>query len=95
MSVPENWQVEQVEPMTTIINGKLLFNQKLTKELTMGWRLVSKKMKNFVRRKENFICEACGKKVTGDGYTDHCPACLWGKHRMRKYRVIELVNVGG
>lgn len=37
-------------------------------------------MKNFVRRKEDFICEACGKKVTGDGYTDHCPGCLWGKH---------------
>lgn len=36
MSVPENWQVEQVEPMTTIINGKLLFNQKLTKDIKMG-----------------------------------------------------------
>lgn len=26
------------------------------------------------------MCEVCGVKVTGDGYTDHCPKCLWGKH---------------
>lgn len=32
------------------------------------------------RVKENFVCEMCGAKVTGDGYTDHCPNCLWGKH---------------
>jgi Zn finger protein HypA/HybF involved in hydrogenase expression len=37
-------------------------------------------MKNFVRKKENFECEKCGEKVKGDGYTDHCPKCLWGKH---------------
>lgn len=37
-------------------------------------------MKNFIRKKENFVCEKCGEKVTGDGYTDHCPKCLWGKH---------------
>ncbi|OGL52219.1 hypothetical protein A3K55_00195, partial [Candidatus Shapirobacteria bacterium RBG_13_44_7] len=37
-------------------------------------------MKNFIRKKENFGCEVCGKEVAGDGYTDHCEACLWGKH---------------
>lgn len=37
-------------------------------------------MKNFIRKKENFECENCGEKVVGDGYTDHCPKCLWGKH---------------
>ena len=26
------------------------------------------------------MCGNCGNKVTGDGYTDHCPKCLWGKH---------------
>lgn len=36
--------------------------------------------KNFLRKKEDFVCENCGNKVTGDGYTDHCPKCLWGKH---------------
>lgn len=41
-------------------------------------------MKNFIRKKENFICEHCGEKVAGDGYTDHCPKCLWGKHVDRK-----------
>jgi rubrerythrin len=36
--------------------------------------------KNFIRVKEDFRCENCGYKVKGDGYTDHCPLCLWGKH---------------
>lgn len=42
------------------------------------------KMKNFIRKKEDFVCENCGKKVVGDGYTDHCPECLWGKHVDKK-----------
>ena len=29
---------------------------------------------------EDFICENCGYKVKGDGYTNHCPNCLWSKH---------------
>jgi hypothetical protein len=37
-------------------------------------------MKNFIRVKENFVCDNCGFEMTGDGYTDHCPKCLWGKH---------------
>jgi len=37
-------------------------------------------MKNFIRKIEDFECENCGKKVEGNGYTDHCPKCLWGKH---------------
>jgi len=36
--------------------------------------------KNFIRKKEDFVCKNCGAKVVGDGYTDHCPICLWGKH---------------
>ncbi|RLC34269.1 hypothetical protein DRH14_03365 [Candidatus Shapirobacteria bacterium] len=36
--------------------------------------------RNFVRKKENFVCEVCGFETIGDGYTDHCPKCLWGKH---------------
>jgi len=34
-------------------------------------------MKNVV---EDFVCGNCGEKVIGDGTTDHCPNCLWGKH---------------
>jgi len=34
----------------------------------------------FIRNVENFICEQCGAPVTGTGYTDHCPCCLWSKH---------------
>jgi hypothetical protein len=37
-------------------------------------------MKNFKRVREDFGCENCGEVVKGDGYTDHCPKCLWGKH---------------
>ncbi|MBI3159657.1 MAG: RNHCP domain-containing protein [Chloroflexi bacterium] len=34
----------------------------------------------FQRTREDFICENCGEQVRGDGYTNHCPACLWSKH---------------
>jgi rubrerythrin len=37
-------------------------------------------MKQFNRKKENFVCENCGEKVKGNGYTNHCPNCLWSKH---------------
>lgn len=37
-------------------------------------------MKNFIRKTESFVCGNCGEGVVGDGYTDHCPRCLWGKH---------------
>ena len=36
--------------------------------------------KLFTRHKEDFICEVCGKYVKGNGYTNHCPACLCSKH---------------
>lgn len=34
----------------------------------------------FKRTKEDFICEHCTTTVSGDGYTNHCPVCLWSKH---------------
>jgi len=37
-------------------------------------------MKNFIKRKEDFICEVCGIKTVGTGYTNHCPNCLFSKH---------------
>ena len=37
-------------------------------------------MKRFIRRKEDFTCEQCKECVTGNGYTNHCPMCLWSKH---------------
>jgi len=40
----------------------------------------SNQQKKFSRRKEDFICSNCGRKVTGNGYTDHCSACLWSRH---------------
>jgi hypothetical protein len=35
---------------------------------------------SFTRREEDFACERCGREVAGDGYTNHCPGCLWSKH---------------
>lgn len=34
----------------------------------------------FIRKREDFRCENCGKEVSGDGYTNHCPFCLYSKH---------------
>jgi hypothetical protein len=36
--------------------------------------------KKFSRTIEDFTCEHCGRKVIGNGYTNHCPHCLWSKH---------------
>jgi hypothetical protein len=36
--------------------------------------------KKFQRNIENFECLNCGKQVIGDGYTNHCPHCLWSRH---------------
>jgi len=34
----------------------------------------------FKRTIEDFTCEQCGEVVTGNGFTNHCPQCLWSKH---------------
>ena len=36
--------------------------------------------KKFTRTAEDFVCEHCGAEVVGNGYTNHCPKCLWSKH---------------
>lgn len=36
--------------------------------------------KTFQKRTEDFSCEHCGVMVAGDGYTNHCPKCLYSKH---------------
>ena len=37
-------------------------------------------MGRFQKKVENFVCENCGVEVIGNGYTNHCPVCLWSKH---------------
>jgi len=37
-------------------------------------------MSKFTRIIEDFVCEHCGQKVKGNGYTNHCLVCLWSKH---------------
>lgn len=36
--------------------------------------------KAFQRRQEDFICDHCCTRVRGNGYTNHCPRCLYSKH---------------
>ena len=36
ISIPENWQINAVEPAASVIGGKLLFNQKLDRDIKMG-----------------------------------------------------------
>ena len=40
--------------------------------------------KNFQKRVEDFVCQNCGHKVEGCGYTNHCPRCLVSKHVDKK-----------
>ena len=49
-------------------------------QLLASEEINSMEKKLFQRRKENFICENCAAKVVGNGYTNHCPACLYSKH---------------
>lgn len=35
---------------------------------------------HFIRKTEDFVCQHCGEKVKGTGYTNHCPNCLYSKH---------------
>jgi hypothetical protein len=34
----------------------------------------------FIRTIEDFTCTHCGAKISGNGYTNHCPECLWSTH---------------
>ena len=34
----------------------------------------------FIRKVEDFTCEKCGFGSEGNGFTNHCPECLWSKH---------------
>jgi DNA-directed RNA polymerase subunit RPC12/RpoP len=37
-------------------------------------------MKQFTKTKENFVCLNCKTKVIGNGFTNHCPKCLYSQH---------------
>ncbi|MDR3289661.1 MAG: RNHCP domain-containing protein [Rickettsiales bacterium] len=37
-------------------------------------------MKKFQKKVENFVCENCGEMIKGNGFTNHCPNCLYSKH---------------
>ncbi|MDR2268903.1 MAG: RNHCP domain-containing protein [Rickettsiales bacterium] len=35
--------------------------------------------RKFQKKVEDFVCENCGAEVSGNGYTNHCPRCLYSK----------------
>ena len=37
-------------------------------------------MKKFTKTVEDFTCANCGAHVSGNGYTNHCPHCLYSRH---------------
>lgn len=37
-------------------------------------------MKSFTKTVEDFTCANCGAECRGNGYTNHCPHCLWSRH---------------
>jgi len=39
VSFPEGWQPTQVQPAASLVGGKLLFNQKLDRDIKMGVEL--------------------------------------------------------
>lgn len=36
--------------------------------------------KKFQKTVEDFWCANCGTEVLGNGYTNHCPKCLFSRH---------------
>jgi hypothetical protein len=34
----------------------------------------------FIKNVEDFVCENCREEVIGNGFTNHCPNCLYSKH---------------
>lgn len=39
-----------------------------------------KTTRRFQKKVEDFVCTHCGEAVVGDGYTNHCPVCLYSRH---------------
>ena len=58
--------------MENMPSGEDDINKQEMKEAPMG--------KKFERKIEDFSCDNCHTFVEGDGYTDHCPSCLYSKH---------------
>jgi hypothetical protein len=42
--------------------------------------LESDSSRRFERMREDFDCSHCGEHVIGNGFTNHCPRCLWSRH---------------
>jgi ssDNA-binding Zn-finger/Zn-ribbon topoisomerase 1 len=41
---------------------------------------IFREVKRFQKNVENFVCENCGVRVIGNGFTNHCPNCFYSKH---------------
>ncbi len=77
-------RVYRFHPMHHPARSRLLCNVRAHKVVhSKEWHQSSyTKMQEskFRKRVEDFKCEHCGEAVKGNGYTNHCPHCLWSKH---------------
>jgi hypothetical protein len=37
-------------------------------------------VRKFIRNKQDFTCYHCNNIIQGNGYTNHCPLCLYSLH---------------
>lgn len=63
-----------------IISIKLGYNMVNSQDNKNSNMIEGLPSKKFERRIEDFVCEHCDTEVEGNGYTDHCPNCLYSKH---------------
>ena len=45
-----------------------------------GTTLIQTETPDDIQNHEPDTCEHCGAEIIGNGYTNHCPSCLWSKH---------------
>lgn len=67
-------------PATSIDFSNKSCNCIARKSLTIYMDKNMNTTRQFQRTIEDFVCENCDLQVKGNGYTNHCPRCLWSKH---------------
>ena len=63
----------EVEKVSFVVLGE-------SKDFNMDDNKIMEAIHAFKKQVEDFVCGNCGVAVKGNGFTNHCPKCLWGKH---------------
>lgn len=85
LAVQNAWHQTDLKPFFRFFGvQKMNKKSKTGTEHVMFKSRIAHKIKNLVKKFqrtiENFVCENCRTPVKGDGYTNHCPKCLWSRH---------------